>query len=265
MTTLTTCSLILNAVAEQLSEQSPWLWSLGIVLLLGVGWLLRQQQLAWQLRLDREQVLLRNRIAADLHDEVGSLLMRIHMQVESASQAVPAPAAGNNLVSPSGLNLQHLLLNTRAVSAALRDVVWCMDSHDTTLSAVIDRMHDQLVQVEAISCVSTALETSGLSGREELPSKLRQQVYMIFKEAITNTLRHAQGATQLQVRIVCQANTLSLEVIDNGNAKLLGRSGLGLRNMQKRAASVKGQLEIGPRSDEQGFRVHLRTPFVCST
>jgi signal transduction histidine kinase len=263
MTTLTTCSLLLNTVAERLSGQSPWLWSLGIALLLGVGWLLKQQQLAWQLRLDREQILLRNRIAADLHDEVGSLLMRIHMQVESASQAVPA--AGNKLVSPSGLNLQQLLLNTRAVSAALRDVVWCMDSHDNTLSAVIDRMHDQLAQAEAISCVSTALETTGLSGQEELPSKLRQQVYMIFKEAITNALRHAQGATQLQVRVACQANTLSLEIIDNGNTKLIGRSGLGLRNMQKRAASVKGQLEIGPRSDGQGFRVHLRTPFVCST
>lgn len=253
---------LLQAVVEWSWWQHTWFWSFGLVVL-GVSYLLWRQQVSWQLRLNKEKTLLRSRIAADLHDEVGSLLMRIHVQVESAAQLTPS-IGKSSLVSGDGLNLPQLLLNTRAVSAALRDVVWCMDSQGDTTIALLDRMHDQLEQIKATSWLSTSLEATGFNDLEDLSPKLRQQVYMIFKEAVTNTIRHAHGATHLGVRVVREAGTLLLEIIDDGNAKLSGRSGLGLRNMRKRAASIEGQLEIGPRPGESGFRVYLRVPFVYS-
>jgi ligand-binding sensor domain-containing protein/signal transduction histidine kinase len=255
-------SLQLSLVVTQPWWQHSVIWGFEAATLFGIVYLYRQRRLAWQLRLDHEQNQLRNRIAADLHDELGSLLMRIHVQVESAAQAA---SAGNKLKPGNTLNLQRLLVNTRALSGALRDVVWCMDSHASTLTAVLDRMHDQLDQVEATSSLHTALEINGLNGTEEVPSELRQQFYMIFKEAVTNTLRHAHGATHLRVRVACQAGTLSLEIDDDGNAKLVGRSGLGLRSMRQRADSIKGLLETGPRSEGRGFRVQLRVPFVLSS
>lgn len=245
-----------NILVERPWWQHPLTWcllllTLSMLLYRGRRWYFtrraRQQQ--------QQQTFLRDRIAADLHDEVGSLLTRIHVQVESAAQ-VTALAEGLPQVV-SQLNLPRLLQNTSAVSSALRDVVWSMDSFSNSLPAMLDRMYDHLDQIEATSGLYTKLETVGIETVKSLPSELRKQFYLIFKEAVTNVLRHADGATELHVRVACEGNKLVLEVTDNGTAKLVGRSGTGLRNMRKRAALVKGKLEAGPRPQGVGFRVYL--------
>jgi signal transduction histidine kinase/ligand-binding sensor domain-containing protein len=222
----------------------------------GRRWYMSRQEHLQQ----HQQTLLRDRIAADLHDELGSLLTRIHVQVESASQVVAT--AESNPVILSQFNLPRLLQNTRAVSAALRDVVWTMDSHSNSLPAMLDRIHDQLNQIEATSNLYTRLEIAGVEAIKLLPPEFRKQFYLVFKEAVTNVLRHADGATQLQVRVAYEGKKLVLEVTDNGTAKLVGRSGTGLRNMRKRAASINAELEAGPQLEGPGFRVHLAAPLT---
>ncbi|WP_400190419.1 ATP-binding protein [Hymenobacter sp. B81] len=191
---------------------------------------------------------MRNRIAADLHDEVGTLLTRVNLQAELLRQGQPDPA------------LDRLLTNSRAAASTMRDIVWSIDAQADTVGALLDRMRDHLDQTAAAAGLDTELTTSGLADHEPLSPEQRQHLYLVFKEAVTNAVRHARHATRLHVTLARQHGELCLTVQDNGRpGASTTRSGMGLRNMHQRAAALRGQLAAEPLAD-QGFRVQLTVP-----
>jgi signal transduction histidine kinase len=215
--------------------------------------------LAWLGRLLRRRqaqslAQLRSRIAANLHDELGGQLMRLHLQTAALLHQRQNDA-----------ELHQLLATTQAASAALRDVAWGLDASADTPHALQDRMRDYLDQLAWSSSLAVTFTTEGLDEVAALPNQLRQEVYLVFKEAITNVLRHAQQATSLAVRLHRQRNSLVLEVLDDG-APVAPRSrqGMGMRSMASRAEAVCGTLKVGPRPDGPGFRVWLCSPLPTS-
>lgn len=206
-------------------------------------------------REERHQAHTRSCIAANLHDELGSLLMRLHLQAETMLRQSPGP-------NP---NLQQMLATTQAVSSAMRDVAWGLDARADSMEALQDRMRDLLDQFQLNTPLHLSVATEGLEGTEKLPNLVRQEFYLVFKEATTNVMRHAQGASYLAARLYRQKNNLVLEVLDDGAPPTRPvRHGMGLRNMQQRAQKVGGKLEAGPRADGPGFRVSFCAPLSPS-
>nr|WP_226163887.1 ATP-binding protein [Hymenobacter terricola] len=200
-----------------------------------------------------DQITIRADIAANLHDELGSQLMRIHLQAESMLQQ-----PGGNAVLP------ELLGSIQAASSALRDVAWGLDASADNVNALQDRMRELLDPLRLTTPLDITFTTEGMKGTEAMPPPLRQEVYLIFKEAITNAMRHAPGATSLVVRLCRGQDSLLLEVLDDGPAVKPGRRhGMGLRNMAKRARELGGEIVTGPRTDGAGFRVWLCVPLVA--
>ena len=201
----------------------------------------------------RAEERLRTRIATDLHDDVGTLLTRVTMQAELLHDVQPSPA------------LNRLLTNSRAAARTMRDVVWSIDAQADTVGALTDRMRDYLDQLPA--ALSTALCLSDdVDPAVPLAQEQRQHMYLVFKEAVGNALRHARAATCLCVTLRRQPHTLVLEITDDGHqdpAAPVGRSGLGLRSMARRAAALHGYLEAGPLPGS-GFQVRLAIPFPAS-
>jgi signal transduction histidine kinase len=235
--------------ARQRSQLQALLLLAGVGVLVAVGVLVHLSQRRRLARLLREQHL-RTRIAADLHDEVGTLLARVSMQADLLHQTQPEP-------DPA---FERLLTNARSAAGTMRDIVWGIDAQADTVGALLDRMREHLDQSAAPAGLRTHLDVAGLdNGDGPLASELRQQLYLIFKEAVTNAVRHARGATDLWVALQRQAGGLHLTVRDNGQpAAAAGRrSGLGLRSMQRRAASLGGTLTAGPQP-EGGFAVQLQ-------
>jgi signal transduction histidine kinase len=228
----------------------PERWGLALALIGLVGYYLYQRKLK---REEKRQAQTRNGIASNLHDELGSLLMRLHMQTESILHRLPSS------------DLEQVLVTTRAISSAMRDVVWGLDPSADTVEALQDRIGDLVEQLRSISPLRISFATEGLEDIETLPNQVRQEIYLVFKEATTNVLRHAKGATCLATRLYRQKNSLVLEVQDNGTPPAApARSGMGLRSMQGRARKVGGKLEIGARTDGPGFRVFFCAP-LCPT
>lgn len=100
-----------------------------------------------------------------------------------------------------------------------------------------------------------------------LPPRLGESftlaAYRILQEAVTNALRHGQ-ARRISIRVGTEADTLALEVLDDGRglAQDWQRPGhFGVRGMRERARSLGGELDIGNR-DEGGTRVALRLPLT---
>jgi signal transduction histidine kinase/streptogramin lyase len=228
--------------------QHPAVWALALAGLAGLAYWLHRRRLARALR----EAQLRTRIAADLHDEVGTLLTRVSVQAELLRD-LPA-----DLQEPA---LDRLLRNSRAAASTMRDVVWGIDARADSAGSLFDRMREYLDQTAAAAGWQTELRTSGWPDAAPLPPAVRQSVYRIFKEAVTNAVRHAQGATLLRVQMSRRADHLVLSITDDGMPQPghTSRTGMGLLNMAQRAAGLGGQLRAAARAGG-GFEVRLTVP-----
>jgi len=234
-------------------RQLAWLGMAGLaaalLLALGLGWWASRQQ---RLRAERATQL-RLRLAAELHAEVGSLLTRVSQQADLLSQRQLEPSA----------DLAHLAGTSRAAAHTMHDIVWSIDTEADTVGALVNRMREHLDQTAAPAGLLTEVQADGLRAAQPLRPELRQQLYLIFKEAVANALRHAVQPTKLVVTLThyAVANALMLAVEDDGQASMrAARPGAGLRTMHERAQALRGTLEVGVQP-QGGFRVWLQIPF----
>ncbi|PZG23046.1 two-component sensor histidine kinase [Micromonospora craterilacus] len=93
-----------------------------------------------------------------------------------------------------------------------------------------------------------------------LPESLSQAAYRVVQEAATNVLKHATGATVIDVRIRYLEHEVEVDVTDDGRAtRPANADGLGLIGMRERIAAHGGALEVGRRTGG-GWRVRARFP-----
>lgn len=227
--------------------QHPLAWLLGAGLLVALGY-----GLFWlRGRRARREARLREELAANLHDEVGALLTRVTMQAELLHDLGEGPPA----------RLAAMVSDARAAATTVRDIIWSVDAAADTLGALIDRMRDYLDATAQATDWAVKVEITGAADpARPLLAAVRQHVYLICKEAVTNALRHGRGTTVLTVGLHCTPSILELRVCNDGTpgaAAPATRAGQGTRNMRKRAALLRAELEAGPRA-EGGWLVELR-------
>ncbi|MBO0681638.1 MAG: sensor histidine kinase [Candidatus Dormibacteraeota bacterium] len=113
--------------------------------------------------------------------------------------------------------------------------------------------------VEQVTAAGLPVELHVKDGRP-LPPGLEVTAYRVVQEALTNALKHAQGARG-EVEIITDATGLLIRVTNTAGHPLEGApgSGLGLLGMRERVALYGGQLDAGPVPDG-GFRVEARFP-----
>ena len=244
-----------NHLRVPLRVVADW-WQLPLVWLLVAAGLLAAGYATYWLRL--RQVLReahrRAELAANLHDEVGALLTRVHLLAEVLREHhVSATAAGP---AADGFDtrgtLDRLLYNSRAALQTMRDVVWGIDSRADSVAALLHRMREHLDQTAAAAGLVATLSHAGLGESAALPASTRQHLFLIFKEAVTNAARHARTATEISVHLGPRQGKLVLEVSDNGHrpdSPLLPPGGMGLRNMAHRAKALGADLRTGPHPD----------------
>jgi signal transduction histidine kinase len=238
-------------------QQRTSTWALTALLLAG---LLAAAGYAWQrrqaARRQAEQQL-RARLAADLHDEVGNLLTRVTLRAELVRE-LPEPAL-----------LDELLAESRAAAATVRDLIWSVDTTADTAGALADRLLDLLSQSGHAAGRATHFERwpADFPAAARLRPDVRQHVYLVGREALTNALKHAPAGAALHLRLTVTPSTLELaiwQVPAPGSPAGLGappaRAGQGLRSMAARAAMLGGMLESCGPTPDGGWRVGLRVP-----
>ena len=234
--------------------QRPWVWSLGVVTLLGlvVGW---QRRRMAQLR--REHAL-RTRIAADLHDDVGALLSQIALQTDLLHEGL-TPA------DQQAAQLAEVADSSRMAVRQLNDVVWSLDAHNDTLPGLLSRLRDYAHDVLHPTGRPVRFRTGEVPA-VELPAEVRRHLYLIYKEALHNILKYAPAGAAVTVGLHYTADQLELTVENDGLPPEPGapvpagrHSGHGLRNIRERAAALRGHATTGARP-EGGFAVRVSVP-----
>ena len=183
---------------------------------------------------------IRNRIAEDLHDEVSATLSSISYFAKAVERQ-PKEKSGRfvSLISESADDAKD----------KITDIIWSINpKHDDWegLMAKCRRFASDLMESKDIKH-HIDIEDH-ISGKPKI--EVRQHFWLIFKEILTNAVRHSD-ATQVNITIKKKAKNLVLIVQDNGRGfnKTIVEEGNGLDTVKKRAEMIGGSAEL--KSEEK--------------
>ncbi|MEO0895671.1 MAG: tetratricopeptide repeat protein [Bacteroidota bacterium] len=216
-----------------------------ILLLAGIGFLILFYRNKIQRAIQVER--LRTKISSDLHDDIGSVLTGLAMQSELLYHT---SAEGDKD------KLKKISEMSRSAMSRMRDAVWAMDAEKDNWYSLIDRMREFGLESLEPTPIQFDLRIEGIDDQEAVEGNFRQHIYLIFKEAITNVIKHSD-ASKVLVLLKKEASGFEMLIHDNGSSvvKEYASSGQGTRNMEKRAESLGGTFL---QSYEDGFMVRVK-------
>ena len=209
---------------------------------------LRLQRAEQQHALEQE----RARIAQDLHDELGSTLTRLSL----LSDLVKVDKDKPEQVETHASKLSQAADQT---VRALEEIVWAVRPGSDTLQSLVDyiaHFANELFEGNTTRCrLDLPHDLPALA----LPPDLRHNIFLIVKEALTNSLKHS-GAGEVQVHAKISGNLLEILVRDDGRgfdpSTLADGRRNGLGNMRRRAEVIGAKLELQSTAGE-GTTVQL--------
>jgi len=178
----------------------------------------------------------RVRIAQDLHDDLGAGLTEIGLLGDLVgSQAAYQP-------EPAGL----ISRRARELAGALDEIVWAVNPrHDNSqaLAAYFCRFAQEFLRSAGLACrfdVADPLPDGGLT------TEMRHQLFLAFKEALNNIVRHAR-ASEVSLRIASEKGRLVISVTDDGcgfTGAVPAGSPDGMQGMCDRLARLGGECSV---------------------
>ena len=187
----------------------------------------------------------RTRIAREMHDIVThnlSVMVALADGAVFAQSASPERAA--SAMRQVGVTGRQAITDMRRFLGVLRADEPDALRHPQPGVAQVEALVDQ---VRAVG-LPTRLEISGDAAA--VPAAAQLTAYRLVQEALTNTLKHAAGATRAEVVIACTPESVTLSVTDDGAGSVprqrVSGSGHGLPGMRERAAAYGGRLTAGP-------------------
>jgi ligand-binding sensor domain-containing protein/signal transduction histidine kinase len=178
---------------------------------------------------------IRDRIATDLHDDLGANLTKIAVLGEVARQQ--GPRREGALASIAGIARESI--------ANMGDIIWAIDPERDTMDDVVRKMRQHASETFADGETALTFRApSTLDGRP-VHIELRHDLFLLFKEAINNIARHAR-CRRVDVGLDVAGETLRLRVSDDGVGfdPDAASDGRGTGSMRKRAARMGGRLDI---------------------
>jgi signal transduction histidine kinase len=190
----------------------------------------------------RDMELLRTRIARDLHDEIGSNLSSIAMR----SEMLQRQSALDDRERKTLNGISSVALTTLN---DMKDIVWLIRPGNDALDDLFLRMKDTAASLLEGREYRLTFPAEPVDRRIGLEWK--QNVYLLYKEALTNIARHS-GATSADIEARVEANRLMLRIRDDGAGfdPAGSSAGNGLRNMRERAGLIGASLDIQTRPGE---------------
>lgn len=196
---------------------------------------------------------LRQRIASDLHDDIGSNLSSIALLAELGKTEADEP----ELVVEE---LTEIKTTADKTIESMRDIVWLIRPGEETWAQMLTRFRETAAKLLRAHEYSFVLK--GSSHDVRLPLEFKRDLFLIYKEVLNNIVRHAQ-AENVKIEIDCRRNRLEMVIEDDGigfnNLDQEFREGNGLRNLRMRAQNIGANLKVRSALTE-GTTVQLTVP-----
>ncbi|MBX2951106.1 MAG: sensor histidine kinase [Leadbetterella sp.] len=203
-----------------------------------------------KLRRLQESQKLRNKIASDLHDEIGSTLSSIMLISDMAQKK-----EGSDQRMFSKINS-----DSKTVMQSVDEIIWSISPVHDNLQGIMLRLREFAAPLAESGGFSFEISAGPDVGQLTLAADVRRNLYLIIKEGVNNLAKYS-GATEAKVHFERQKNTLIITVQDNGRGFDPGQESVrnGLKNMKSRAEEIGARLDI--RSSASGTVLALEVPF----
>ena len=194
----------------------------------------------------------RNNIARDLHDDMGSALSSINI----LSQVALVEKNGN-----TQSYLQRIGDQSARMMEDMGDMVWSINPRNDSMSQVLIRMREFASEIFELKNIEYQFTENGIE-HVTLNADQRKNLFLIFKESINNVAKYSQ-ATTVEINIEQQDQTLIMSIKDNGQGfdEQKIKAGNGLRNLRERAKEISATLELRSTVGA-GTEVNLNVPIA---
>ncbi len=215
----------------------------------------RRHRLAVE-RLEHQRALEleRNRIARDLHDDLGVGLTEIGLLGDLANTSSQLPPASRD-------RLQEIIDRARALAASLDEIVWAINPANDTSQSQVDYFFPYAQKLLGRAGIRCRLKVIDPLPAGNLNSEERHEFFHAFKEALNNIIRHS-AATTVEVTFSAVQGHLSVCVADDGcglEERAGGAAHHGLTGMRERMQRLGGSCEI-TGSTGGGTTVNFKIP-----
>ncbi len=190
---------------------------------------------------------IRNSIADDLHDDIGSTLSSINIMSELAKARSPQASTLLASIGESTISIQE----------NMSDIVWAIKAENDDFENVLHRMNQFASEILEAKNVALDFETDASLSDSRLAMKQRKNLYLFFKEAINNAAKHSD-AKKISVRIFKKEHRVHVIIKDDGKGFDTNQAfnGNGMGTLKKRSEELNGHFKIQSKPNE-GTTVEL--------
>lgn len=232
--------------------QTTWFRLVAIILALGLIYLivrryirnsLRQQQHLYekqQIRLESELKLQqeRNRIADELHDEIGGKLSSIKFASKKIKRA-------KSIDDVRGVSVRVSELSNELIDS-MRAIIWAMDTQNDTIQSFVSKVREYASSLAHDNDIRIEYDLIEDHIKQEMKGQTRHHTFLVIKELLNNILKHS-GANVINLSMALEDDQLQIEIKDNGKGFEMDdklKKGKGLDSMHRRIQQVGGTMEM---------------------
>ena len=195
----------------------------------------------------------RNSIATDLHDDIGSTLTNISILSELSKKNIAQPQQAK-------IYLERINEEVNSSGQALDDIIWNVNTRNDTMDEMLIRMRRFAAELFEDTATSYYLELDPQAAGKRLSMEQRRDIYLVFKESINNIFKHAE-AKNVWINLSMVDRCIKLTIRDDGKGfrpeDPTHRN--GLNNIKKRVEKWKGKINISSAA-QKGSAIEVVLP-----
>ncbi len=178
----------------------------------------------------------RQRISADMHDELGAGMTAIRLMSEIAR---------NKMKETTPVEIERISHSADEVLNKMNAIIWSMNSGNDTLDNLVSYIRSYATEYFENTQVDCTVITPAFIEPKELSGDKRRNIFLCVKETLNNALKHS-AANEIKIDFSINHN-LVIRILDNGvgiDMQKLRQFGNGLKNIARRMESIGGSYSI---------------------
>lgn len=239
--------------------KNNWFWFMimGYVLVIAL-YIIYRRRLAKQKSLLKQQLALeqqRNKITADLHDDIGATLSSLQINSAVANRLMTKNPQEAQLI------LEKIENQSQNIADKIGDIIWSMKPGKDEFMTISTRIKNFANDILGATSIAYEVIINPLLDVQIKDISTRKNIILITKEAINNTVKYSQ-ATTILITLSIEQNAIALQIKDNGIGFDTSQvKGNGMANMRKRVEELNGEFSINS-STNKGTTIKAVIPFI---
>ncbi len=184
----------------------------------------------------------RNKIARDLHDDIGSTLGSIHWYSQIANTKIKS-----NQLNDISTIMEKIESGSQEIIDKTSDTVWAVKPENDRLEDLLYRMEAYAAAMLGVANISFDITCEESLKQVRLRMETRKNLFLIFKEAIHNIIKYSK-CSEIFIKFTGTRKSFKMAIVDNGNGfdadRVKPYNGNGVANMRKRAEEIGGAFNI---------------------